>query len=514
MNFLKVLALSLIAGGGISAGVALVSEPAGFSAGVWLLASLSTFLLVKLWQWAGGGRLLGIQIGLGFFLRLAIGVVLFAGLPVWGYDEPGQQAGYIFLDAYERDRQAWGLAQTSDPVWTAFTEEFRTDQYGGLLALSALVYRALSPAVHQPLIIMVLAAFIVAAGIPFLYRASKTLWGPGVSAAAVWIYTLYPESLLLGASQMREPFIMGFSAVAFWAVLDRDADRRNRLATALAALLGLTLISSRVTIPVVTVLAGVYLLARDIWPATMRQRIFWLVGGTAIAAVLVWYGYSWLHESALWDAVLTTRGSGWMQLLVEVVGKRMRVPLVTLYGLTQPVLPGAVIEPASPFAHVISTFRAVGWYAIAPIIVYAPLAAFQIKAAKERRILLWLAFAVIAWIVIASLRAGGDVWDNPRYRTHFMIWIALVVAWGWQWARETRSTWLPRFYLIEGIFLAFLTIWYLGRYPTIIPLIRFTVMLSWIAGLSLLVVIVGLWRDRTRSSVPAGTKKQLLPRRE
>src|SRR5690606_13707257 len=114
-------------------------------------------------------------------------------------------------DAYERDQQAWGLSQTNDPVWTAFTEEFRTDQYGGLMALSALVYRVLSPTVHQPLIIMVLAAFVAAAGIPFLFRASKSLWGPVVSAAAVWVYTLYPESLLLGASQMREPFIMGFS---------------------------------------------------------------------------------------------------------------------------------------------------------------------------------------------------------------------------------------------------------------------------------------------------------------
>ncbi|HZW04008.1 MAG TPA: hypothetical protein VFF68_08770, partial [Anaerolineaceae bacterium] len=180
----------------------------------------------------------------------------------------------------------------------------------------------------------------------------------------------------------------------------------------------------------------------------------------------------------------------------------------------QPILPGALIEPASVFAHVVSTFRAVGWYAIAPVLIYAPIAVLQVKETKERRIMLWLSLVVIVWTVVASLRAGGDVWDNPRYRTHFMVWTALVVGWGWQWARAHRSTWLPRFYLIEGIFVFFLTVWYLGRYPTIIPLIRFTVMLAWIGGLSLAVMIAGLLRDRSRSSGSADPKRQWLPRRE
>ncbi|HZW02589.1 MAG TPA: hypothetical protein VFF68_01580, partial [Anaerolineaceae bacterium] len=132
MNFLKRLALSLAAGGAAAVAIALVSQPAGFSAGVWLLASLSVFTLAAAWNWAGGGRVLGIQVGLAFFLRLAIGLALFAVLPLWGYDEPGQQAGYIFVDAFERDGQAWELSQSAQPVWAAFTQEFRTDQYGGL----------------------------------------------------------------------------------------------------------------------------------------------------------------------------------------------------------------------------------------------------------------------------------------------------------------------------------------------------------------------------------------------
>ncbi len=52
---------------------------------------------------------------LAFILRLGLGVGLSQALPVFGYDEEVPNAGYIFYDAYHRDRQAWQLAQSGDP---------------------------------------------------------------------------------------------------------------------------------------------------------------------------------------------------------------------------------------------------------------------------------------------------------------------------------------------------------------------------------------------------------------
>jgi hypothetical protein len=56
------------------------------------------------------------------------------------------------------------------------------------------------------------------------------------------------------------------------------------------------------------------------------------------------------------------------------------------------------------------------------------------------------------------------VWDNPRYRTIFLPWLALLAAWAWRWAVEHKDAWLPRLLAAEAIFLLFFTQWYLSRY--------------------------------------------------
>jgi len=55
-----------------------------------------------------------------------------------------------------------------------------------------------------------------------------------------------------------------------------------------------------------------------------------------------------------------------------------------------------------------------------------------------------------------------------------------------------------RIWLIEGIFLAFFTQWYLSRYLQIGGLIPFGIMVGLIIGSSLLVLVGGEWWDRSR----------------
>jgi membrane protein implicated in regulation of membrane protease activity len=55
---------------------------------------------------------------------------------------------------------------------------------------------------------------------------------------------------------------------------------------------------------------------------------------------------------------------------------------------------------------------------------------------------------------------------------------------------------LGRALLIEGIFLAFFTEWYISRYYPVIPRLDFWLMIVLIILLSFLVIIVGWLRDK------------------
>ena len=85
--------------------------------------------------------------------RLLVGSSLYVVLPLDGYDDPDDKAGHVFTDAHRRDDQAWELAASGSAIWSAFDRSYYTDQYGGLLAASALAYRVLSPDSHRPLLI-------------------------------------------------------------------------------------------------------------------------------------------------------------------------------------------------------------------------------------------------------------------------------------------------------------------------------------------------------------------------
>ena len=82
--------------------------------------------------------------------------------------------------------------------------------------------------------------------------------------------------------------------------------------------------------------------------------------------------------------------------------------------------------------HVIAILRAVGWYVVLPLLVYAPVAVRHYVRPEESDAFGagWRVFSWV-WIVLCSIRAGGDQWDNPRYRLIFFGIEAAVAAFAW-----------------------------------------------------------------------------------
>ena len=83
---------------------------------------------------------------------------------------------------------------------------------------------------------------------------------------------------------------------------------------------------------------------------------------------------------------------------------------------------------------------------------------------RERMAWLWLWLAAWVWIILASAHAGGDQWDNPRYRVILLMFQAALAAYSLLWARRLRDRWLERVLAVEGVFLLFFGYWYIARY--------------------------------------------------
>ena len=99
-----------------------------------------------------------------------------------------------------------------------------------------------------------------------------------------------------------------------------------------------------------------------------------------------------------------------------------------------------------------------------PFLFYAIFSTLRIKEKRERAMMIAMAVFVLVWLFISSLRAGGDQFDNPRYRTIFLPWLAFLCAWGIDYALKIKDWWLVRWIAIEMIFLGFFTQWYVSRY--------------------------------------------------
>lgn len=207
------------------AAYSLLLGAAGVSLG-WILRQVAADLTARRAAWTA------------FLLRLAIGLALVWLLPAFGYaDSEVSRGGYVFQDAATRDYQAQVLAGSGQPLFSAFSGDIPGDQYGGLLALSAAVYRYLSPSAHRPLLIVLLAGWMVGLGTALLWGGARRWFGEQggagelIPAAAAWVMAVYPEGVLLGASQMREPFAMAAISACFYGLIEvsqKQAGQKQR----------------------------------------------------------------------------------------------------------------------------------------------------------------------------------------------------------------------------------------------------------------------------------------------
>ncbi len=472
----------------------------GFAA-AFLLSWLSSFLLALTCAKTNCPRSIVRLTAISFGLRFLIGLILFAMLPVFGHNEAPPQAGYLYLDAYQRDMDAWKLAESSDSLALAFTDEFHSDQYGGLLSLSGAIYRFLSPDAHRPLLILILTAFFTSLGLPFFWKALHQRWGEKTALASAFLYALYPESIILGASQMREPILIGLSAIAFWGVIAWNTEKRKALVALVPSLLALVFISMKAGASLMLAM-GIWFWLENLLP---RIKPSWQLASSALLLVAVFGGvyiyWDWLVDSARWDLYLTEIASGRVQFELEFIGGRYRTPFIVGYGLTQPVLPAAIVYPSIPLARVVAIFRALGWYALVPLMASGFILVWAKQTKEDRRVLLLFFLTVVAWTLLSSARAGGDQWDNPRYRSIFLIWMVLLAGWAWVQTITRRSPWLWRLVLLELIYIGYFLHWYISRYQGLMVHMRFWRMVALLGRYALVILVGGFLFDLVYNKV-------------
>jgi hypothetical protein len=362
-----------------------------------------------------------------------------------------------------------------------------------------------------------LSVIVAAIGIPFFWRAARLAFGEPIALFAGWILVLYPESLLLGGAAMREPYLITLGAISLWgfvSVLGLDPNDKGiqaRLWLGLG-LIGMLLISPVVALVTLVILGGWFWMVREhgrlSWVSFFIAALVLMVGLALLAWALNRQGTfgggplgvvaGWFREAVKWDVYQLERGSGWVQKLFDEMPAWLRLPFVTVYGIFQPVLPAAFIEPTTLTWRITGIARALGWYLFWPLLLYAFIAAWKEKQTLQRNLWLWITVISWLWIILTALRGGGDQWDNPRYRAILLVWQSLAAAYAWTRFRLRSDSWLVRIWLVEAIFLSFFTQWYLSRYFHIGGQIPFGWMVALIVGSSLVVLVGGGMWDRAR----------------
>jgi hypothetical protein len=426
---------------------------------------------------------LGYALVTAVLLRLAVGVFWYRTLPVWGHGSPAEKGGYVMIDASERDKSAWKLARSSQPLWSAIGNNRLSDQYGGFLFISASVYRYLGSSTHQPLLIVVLAAAFSSLAVLFTWAFARRAWGEPAAKLSAWGLALYPEAVLLGSSQMREAFTITLTVAAFYGFMRYIHNR----STANLAWLGLPVLLYVPFSPPFAALLVILLAIMAIasWDAQIRsvfkQRRTWLIAGVLATLILMglWLTLRrftppnitnplamlgwWLRKSSQLQAFLSKHASGWIQKVFRTTPLWTHLPLLVLYGVVQPFLPAALVATShSPIWPWIVTWRSTGWMLLLAFLIYATVIAWQRKPERN----LARALTLVVWISVltASLRAGADLWDNPRYRATFAGLQIALAAWAWVEHRRRPDPWLRRAMVGFAVTLFWFLPWYLRRY--------------------------------------------------
>lgn len=504
----KTLILIAVLTGIVTGGLLAILFPVGNWWIGWLtgavLMALATFVLASSPRFLEVGKQ-GVWLVLAAFaIRLIIGIGLTLLLPVWGYDNEVQQAGYVFKDAYQRDSAAWQLVESGQSSFDVFGSEFFTDQYGGLSFLSVLLYRSFSPDAHRSYLLLIVSAFAFAVGIPFFYSALKKRFNPVLALIASWVVVLYPEGIFFTVSQMREPFMIGGLMILLWGVLSWQEKEQRKATLAVCIPVGLVMAA------ISWLMLGAALLVVGVWfgiewvkahlPAE-KQRLGFLVlfaGLVFVLAGMAFLGREWLRYTIWWDMREMLLTSGHIELMVEGLPVPLQYAIITVYGVLQMVPPAALIESSALLWKIISVLRSIGWYLFLPVLLYGVYAVWKKEQRKERIVIAWLLVFTWGWTIFSSLRAGGDSWDNPRYRMLALPVMALLVVWFWQ----QRDHWLWRIVAVEAFAMGLFTHWYLARYLHWFTVLPLTTMILVIAGFGGLVLASGIWKEfKQRKSV-------------
>ena len=207
------------------------------------LLGMAAIGILGTWKMVRGDRSVGVAAVAAFLIRLSFGVFFMMILPAAGYqDNQASQLGYLYKDAFIRDQQAWSLAASGSPLLDAFSGTYSGDQYGGLLGLSALVYRYLGFGDHRPWLVLILTAMVSSMGVLWLWKAAKEWlgsedlftrstgkWAVGFffPITAAWIVALYPEAVFLGAAHIRESFVMACIALSLYSLTQVNMKPRS-----------------------------------------------------------------------------------------------------------------------------------------------------------------------------------------------------------------------------------------------------------------------------------------------
>jgi hypothetical protein len=361
-----------------------------------------------------------------------------------------------------------------------------------------------------------MAALVGAAAVPFLWKAGMDAWGSKVAVPAAWIVALYPESILMGSSQMREPFLITFIAMTIWGFVDwLKNHRQSGWIWFVAGMIGLLLFNPGIAMLVLVVSAGWFWFSgnhrRSSWWLAVGMIILLVIGvrlassvlGESTLAAANPYSVitSWFHNASQWDFHLMMESSVMMEYLLKILPRPLQTPFIIGYGIAQPVLPANLFEPTIMISRVYGTLRALGWYVLMPLLLYGLIAAWKLPNPRDRKVWLWFGFMIWAWIVLVSFRAGADQWDNPRYRVIMLPWQALFAGYAWSFWREVRDRWLPRIVVLEAAFIMVFSLWYVARYYRVIPKFDFMsyAIFTLIMGVIFIAVDIVYERMRRRS---------------
>ena len=412
-------------------------------------------------------------------LRLALGVLWFMILPAYGYPTPVQQAGYVMDDAYQRDQAAWELAQSGSSLGSAFGGYPAADQYGGLLFLSAAIYRLSGILYHAPLLIVVLAAALAALSVPLTWAFTRRLWQEPAAKLAAWGIALYPEAALLGSSQMREALMIPLAALALYGLLRYKQDHTWHGPMLIVSALGVSLPFSPPFTAMLLVLLVILAPVLLQWRLLLKRQVWLILAGLSVVTLAgIWLSWGqvapqgtqnpleylrwFIQKSAEYQAYLSKQASGWLQAIFRSTPEWLHLPFLLVYGVLRPLLPAALASGGNPVWQGIAIWRSLGWMIILFLLAFALLQAFRQPKKDKTLLALWLLMVVV--MLVASFRGGADDWDNPRYRAMFAAPQIALAAWAWAEQQRQPNPRLRQIAISLGLILLWVGAWYIDRY--------------------------------------------------